>query len=431
VKSRVRIAYFVTLFPKLSEAFVLNEVVGLLRAGVDIVPVSFESSERREPKAHEAARELPPAHYTRDAFPRGHLRALLSLLLRHPHRLLALFRANRRHPAPRHESKLGRFANAVYAAWLVEEVGIDHIHAHWSYPCDIAVLLSRVFSIPFSFTAHAHDIFEDIALYEEEGFQFADRVTAAQFVVCCTRYNRDQITALVRDRDKSKIHHAYHGIDVDRFRPPEHPQSYDTATIVSVGRFVPYKGFDVLVRACARLHSDARRFRCVIAGSPGSTTDPVRKQVAEAGLADFVELRGHQTQEELVALYSEADVYVNASDPSGEFGVANVIVEAMATGLPTIATRRPQVEEFVTDGVNALLVPYGDDAALAAAIARVLDDPDLQARLSKEGRATVVSSFRVEQAVETLRRLLMGCPGADESLALNVAASWTGISERR
>src|SRR5207248_2921893 len=213
-----RIAYLLTLFPKLSETFVLNEVVQLQRRGLEIVPISFARSAGLEPKLHAAAGELKaPVIYALDAFPRGHLLALLDWLARRPVGLLQLFIASQRHPAPRGESRLGRFALTVYTAWLIHRLGIGHLHAHWSYPSDVALLLSRCLGIPFSFTSHAHDIFEDIPLYERQGFRFAERVAAARFVVACTAYNRQHLQGLCPRSEWPKLHHAYHGLDTECF----------------------------------------------------------------------------------------------------------------------------------------------------------------------------------------------------------------------
>jgi len=403
------VAYFLTLFPKLSESFVLNEVVEVERRGIRVVPICFDRSRQLERKRHAAADRLKaPVHYVVDGFPAAHTRALASWLARRPAALARLLVRNLRHPAPRGESKLGRFSNSVYAGWLVERSGATHIHAHWSCPGDVAYLVHDLMGVSFSVTVHAHDLFEDIDLYAARGFPFSRRAAAADFIIACTAHNAEQIREQCEPADQAKVHHAYHGLDTSKFRPSERKRSFpDIPLILSVGRMVPYKGFDVIVRACARLHEAGRPVRANFAGSHGSLTELVLEDIRERGLQDYVRVLGPQTQEELVRLYGEADIFVNASNPDGEYGVANVIVEGMASELPTIATHRPQVEEYIEDGVNGFLHNYGDDAELAAMIDAVLDNPQRAFTVASAGRETAQQRFDIDATAERLSALLM------------------------
>lgn len=403
------VAYFLTLFPKLSESFVLNEVVEVERRGVPIVPICFDRSRRLEIKRHAAAEELKaPVHYVSDAFATGHASALAWWLSRRPVKLARLFVRNLRHPAPRGERRLARFVYAAYAGRLVQRSGATHIHAHWSYPGDVAYLLHDLLGVTFSITAHAHDIFEDIALYEQRGFAFARRARSAAFVVACTAYNAQLLRGKTDAVDWPKLTFAYHGLDTQKFRPDNRPEVFaEVPLLISVGRMVPYKGFDVIVRAIDRLHRAGRPVRAKFAGSPGSLTAPVTADIERRGLGGSVEVLGEVTQEELVELYDEADIFVNASNPDGEYGVANVIVESLASGLPTIATHRPHVHEYIEHGVNGFLTHYGDDAELADMISRVLDDAPAARRVARAGRDTACRRFDINATANLLARLLV------------------------
>lgn len=413
-ETRPKIGYLLTLFPKLSESFVLNEVVWLKRRDVfEIIPISFSRSDQLEGKSHAAAKELGETIvYVGDAFPWGHVGAMAYWAVRRPLGLAKMFVQNWRHPAPYGESKLGRFSMAAYAAMIVHRHRITHLHAHWSYPGDIAFFLKRFLGVTYSFTAHAHDIFEDVSLYGERGFSWADRTVSAEFVVACTEYNRECLKDLCASDQWSKLHRAYHGLDTERFSPAinrETKGASHTSTLISVGRFVHYKGFDVIVRACERLYRQGYSFSCLLVGSKGSQTEVIERQIKESGLEGIVQVLGPKTHEELIELFHEADIYVNASNPNGEYGVANVIVEGMAMGLPTIATVRPQVTEYIESGVNGILLPYGDDAALASTIAALLDDSALGRRLAEAGRATAVQHFNIEATTDLLQDLFSRC----------------------
>jgi glycosyltransferase involved in cell wall biosynthesis len=411
----VRIGYLVALFPKVSETFVLNEVLELERRGMDIVPLSFERSRSLEPKVQGAASGLQqPVRYLLDDLPGPHLTALGWWLVRRPLGVLRMFAANRRHPAPRGETKLGRFVLALRCARVVRRLGITHLHAHWSYPGDVGLLIRRylVPDVSFSFTAHAHDIFDDIDLYERDGFAFGERIAAARFVVTCTAYNREYLERYCPPDQHGKLYHAYHGLDTERFSPPAGGRVIGEAPqLLSVGRFVRYKGFDVIVGACSVLKERGRPVRAWLVGPEGSQTEPVKQQIRHAGLEDWVQVLGPKTHGELLELYSAADIYVSASDPDGEYGVANVIVEALATGLPTIATHKPQVTEYIEDEVNGLLVHYGESTELADAIERLADDGRLARRLGEAGRKLAEERFDICATADMLAELFAGVGG--------------------
>jgi glycosyltransferase involved in cell wall biosynthesis len=416
----MRVAYLVSLFPKISETFVLNEVVELQRRGIDIQVISCDRSSKLQNKRHAAADELThPVEYAVDGLPAKQLQALCYWAMRRPAGTARLLIRALRHPAPRDESRLGRFLVTLVAARLVRRWGSEHLHAHWSYPCDVGIFLREFLGLPLSFTAHAHDIFDDVPLYEAAGFAFHRRVEAADFVVACTAYNRDTLRGLCPPEQWPKLHHAYHGLDLSFFAPSAgEPQAARIPQLVSVGRFVPYKGFDVIARAAAVLRARGYMFHLRLAGPEGSLTPIVHRLVAESGLEEHVELMGPLTQDELRTVYRESDIFINASDPEGEYGVANVIVEALASGLATVATHRPQVDEYLESGVTGVLIPYGDVDALADAVAQLIDEPDECRRLGNAGRALAERRFAIGETADRLAELF--APG-DNRLQFELA----------
>src|SRR5262245_37652689 len=146
-----RIGYLLNLFPKLSETFVLNEVVNLQHAGLDIVPISLERSAKLEAVQHPAAQRLVRAPvYAVDGFTREHLRTPVDWVLHRPRGLLRLIAANRRLPTPYGESRAVRLAIALWTGSLVVREQIDHLHAHWSYPADVAHMLAPILGVSVS-----------------------------------------------------------------------------------------------------------------------------------------------------------------------------------------------------------------------------------------------------------------------------------------
>ena len=395
------VAYLLTLFPKLSETFVLNEVVNLQRAGLPIVPVSLARSSDLETTTHAAVGLLRTAPvYAADGFPLAHIGATLDWLLRRPAKLFRLVLANQRHPAPRGESRGGRLALALVVGALLEREGIRRVHAHWSYPADIAHLLAPLLGLSVSLSAHAHDIYEDIDLYEEAGLLYATRVARVDFVATCTATNAAYVKERLPAELRGRVVHVYHGLDLNAFAVPS--DQIRAPHVISVGRQVWCKGFDVVIQAAALVRDRGLEFTCSLVGPPGPETPRLASRIRELRLEPSVQLVGPLTQEELRSLLQRSTVLVNASWPHGEWGVANVIVEAMASGVPVIASDRPQVREYLVHGENGLLTRAGDVEELADAIELLLTEPLLRTRLAAKGRSSVERLFDIERATSTL-----------------------------
>jgi glycosyltransferase involved in cell wall biosynthesis len=268
----------------------------------------------------------------------------------------------------------------------------------------VAYLLEPLLGVTVSLTAHAHDIYEDIPLYAERGLAYSRRTEHTRFIVTCTATNFDYVRALLPVGRRDRVHLVYHGLDLSEFSP-NGIEPVEPPLILTVGRAVWCKGFDVVVDAARILRDRGTSFRCAIAGPPGPETERVERLIADHDLRDHVQLVGPQRQDELRDLYRQATVFANASWPNGEFGVANVIVEALASGLPVVATDRPHVREYVEDGVSGLLVQPGNAEELAENLDRILGDSELRARLAYEGRRVAERVFDIRNATESLVRL--------------------------
>jgi glycosyltransferase involved in cell wall biosynthesis len=410
--SEPRIDYLLNLFPKLSETFVLNEVVNLQHAGLDVLPISLERSSKLESRRHPIADRLRrPTVYAVDGFPFVHARDTLEWLLRRPVKLARLVVANHRLPTPYEESRAARLAIAVRVGTIVARSRIQHLHAHWSYPADVAYLLAPLLQVSVSVTAHAHDIYEDIPLYEKQGLSYSSRAEQARFIVTCTATNAECVRSLLPESLRDRVHLVYHGLDLEHFAP-NGVAAVDPPLVITVGRQVWCKGFDLVIEAARILRDRGRRFKVAIVGTPGPETKRLEKLIEDYELPEQVELAGPRTQDELRELYRTATVFANASWPDGEFGVANVIVEALASGLPVVVTDRPQVREYVRGEVSGLVVQASDAQALAESLDRILGDPTLRADLAREGRRVGESVFDIRDATEALVGLFRTKAGA-------------------
>ncbi len=387
--SRARIAYLVKRFPRLSETFVLNEILEVRRQGLQ--PLIFALEDPREaivdPKAERLQPEVVYLHRPGRGL-RSWARLIIGAALQgaaRPHRALrvvwALARTHRSVPSLRH---------AVEGMWLARELRahrVTHLHAHFAHaPAAVAYMAHLAGGGPFSFTAHAKDLYTTLPR------NLLIRARAARFVITCTRFNQLFLDGLV-GAAPVPIHVLHHGTDLSRFSPNGHQG--ETGRIVSVGRLVPKKGYPHLVDALANLHHDGIHFACDVYGG-GPMRDELVARADAGGMSELVKFHGARLQDDVLDAYHKATLVVLASvvtDDGDRDGIPNVLVEAMACGVPVVSTRISGIPELIEDGVDGLLVEPGDPVALALAIERVLTDGDLAARLGGAGRRKVEVQF--------------------------------------
>jgi glycosyltransferase involved in cell wall biosynthesis len=393
--SPARVAYVVRRFPKVSETFVLNEIVAVSRAGV---PIDLYALRRGDPAGvPDAAPFLDRLHvwpflsadilranarYWRHA-PDTYAQALRDLL-RGTWGSRRYFR-----------SAFRFFLRSVRMAAEMSARGVTHVHAHFAAsPTACAFVIHRLTGIPYSFTAHGSDIHRDRTMLLE-------KVAEARFVVAVSRFNRDVILEACRGRFGDKVVVIHCGVDPNRFRPaareaPDGPtRGPGPFRVVCVGRLHGVKGQGVLLEACRLLAARGIAVECHLVGDgPDRTALEARARVS--GLDGRVHFHGWQTPAEVATLLRAADVAATPSVPSPEGrleGIPVALMEAMATGVPVVASRLAGIPELVDDGVTGLLTPPGDPVALAGALERLWRDPAERARFGRAGRRRVQQEF--------------------------------------
>ena len=420
-----RVAYLLKRFPRLSETFVLNEMLELQRQGVPLRIYALMDPQEKQVHA-EAARLRSEVVYLHD--PGRSLRSWFRLLrgallqaLSHPLGALrlvwALSTVHRSLPSLRH---------AIEGLWLARDLrqsGIEHLHAHFIHsPAAVAYLAFLAGGPRFSVTAHAKDLYTTLPR------NLRIRVRAARFVITCTRFNAASLGSVLSNPlpvpllrpEGEAIHVSYHGTDLQRFSPDRSRVEADR--VLSVGRLVPKKGFQDLVDALALIGKNGVRVRADVYGG-GPLRDELEARAGRLGLGSQLVFHGARLQDEIVAAYRRAAVFVLApvvTEDGDRDGIPNVLVEAMASGVPVVATRISGIPELITDGIDGLLVSDHDPAALAAAIERVLIDPELATRIGHAGRRRVERDFDLVANTRRLRALLERIP--TEDLVLEAAA---------
>jgi len=388
------IAILVKQFPKLSETFVLGEVASLTDHGVDlrIFSMSEPSEAIQQP---DAARFLEPVTYLcRTSRMRAYF-ALFVSLLRKPMRIIAFLRIAKRN------RELLHTLGAILAA--SQSNRISHIHAHYiSEPAALAdAAASMRSSMTFSVSAHAKDI------YLTPADEIAERLNNALFVATCTRHNYQYLRNLT-PTNRYRVYLVYHGIDTEHFAPKHKPDSQQPPLILSVGRFKEKKGFDLLIKACAKLAATHTPFQCDIIGY-GDQEQHLKSLISSHVLNHFVRLRSAVAHSELRDIFHTADIFTlpcRITSDGDRDGIPNSMLEAMASGVPIVSTPVSGIPEVIREGVNGLLIEPENVGAIAKAIQTLLDDPALRSKLGSSGRDTVLQHFSWEQNILPLIQLL-------------------------
>lgn len=411
------IAYIVKAWPRLSETFILNEILSLEQRGV---PIRIFSVKPPDPgPAHSKVAQVRAkvtclalgTHWKQAGA------ANLRLLCRQPGRYLRVLVQviiakfiRRRFGAPRH------FFQAGYLADILSREPADHLHAHFaSTPARVAMLTHRLSGIPYTFTAHAKDIY----VTDPEAFRV--KLAEARTVVTCTEYNRSYVLRQYAGPADHKVRCIYHGLDVSQFSF-QLPTKVDTGEpmILSVARLVEKKGLGDLIAAADILRRRGRVFQVEIIGS-GPQREALRAQTKQLGLADRVRLSGAQAHDAVCQAYQRASVFVLpcviASNGDRD-GIPNVLLEAMASGVPVVSTPVSGIPELIASGFDGLLVPPNNPAALAEAIDKLLASQELRESLARAARAKIESSFSLDASAERLLALF----GEPEHPALDLNA---------
>ena len=267
------------------------------------------------------------------------------------------------------------------------------------------MLASMLTGIPFSFTAHAYDIYSnDVDLEHLRG-----KIEQAKFVVTVSGYNRDFLVRRLGTPAADKVCALHNGVDLQRFSPDPGVKR-DDGLVLAVGRLIEKKGFSSLIEACHTLLDRGHRFRCEIVGD-GELRGCLEQQVRDLRLTGIVKLVGSRSQEELLTYYRRATVVVLPAVVAGNGdrdALPTVLLEAMACGAPVVASRLTGIPEIVDSGLNGLLVESGDTDGLGRAIDRLLVAPDLREQFGISARAKAERCFDLRENVTELRGLLDG-----------------------
>jgi glycosyltransferase involved in cell wall biosynthesis len=398
----MKIAYMMSRFPKISETFILYEILEQERLGhaVEVYPLLRE----HQPVTHPEAERLVERAHFHPFISWPIIRANWHFLLKRPgayFRTLAEVLGGTWGSMNFFLGVLTYWPKAVRFAYEMEKQGIRHVHAHFcNHPALVALIIYRLAGIPYSFTAHGSDLHKDKRMLDK-------KVAAAAFAVTVSNFNKGEMLKACGESARDKIHIIHCGIDQDVFAPPAEKRVDDRFRIICVASFEEVKGHKYLVEACRILREGGLDFVCDLIGD-GPVRAQVARQIADHNLQDRVIIHGSRKRMEVAQMMAAAHVKVLASVPTAEGkreGVPVVLMEAMASGLPVVSSQLSGIPELVENGQTGILVQPGDVDALALALQKLHADPALRLKMGRAGREKVLREFNLKLNVAKLAKL--------------------------
>ncbi|HEX5467204.1 MAG TPA: glycosyltransferase [Candidatus Limnocylindrales bacterium] len=386
-------------FPKLTETFILFEMLAVEQSGVavEIFPLLRERTSVIHP---EAAPLVERAHFQPFLSP-AILASQAHFLLRRPRAYLGALAALMRGTwgSPNYFfGGLAIFPKVVHDARLMEDLGIEHVHCHFSnHPAAAGFVIHRLTGIPYSFTAHGSDLHLDRHM-------LGPKLEEAAFALTISEDNLREMEATCGSLARARTSILRCGVDTSVFEPPASRPQAPPLRVVCVGTLHAVKGQTYLVDACARLAAAGLDVTCDLVGD-GPDEAALRERIAAGGLEDRIRLLGRRTRAQIAELLATSHVLVAPSVPTPDGrreGIPVVLMEAMASGLPVVASRLSGIPELVRDGETGLLAEPADVAGLAAAIRRLAEQPELRARLGAAARATVLADYDLRTNADRL-----------------------------
>lgn len=400
---KVKVAYIMSRFPKISETFILYEILEQERLGipVEVYPLLREHQSVSHP---EAEKMVQRAHF-------------------HPFISWPILRANwhflRRRPVRYFKmiiealggtfgslnfffGALGILPKSVRFAYEMERQGITHVHAHFAtHPTLAALIIHRLTGISFSFTVHGSDLHVDRRMLDK-------KVSAAAFAVTVSSFNKEIMVKACGESLRDKIHIIRCGIDSEVFVPPQPRHSNGLFRVLCVASFEEVKGHRYLVEACRLLRDQGINFVCDLVGE-GPVRRQIEQQIADTELSEKVIVHGSRPRQQVAAMFRNADVKVLPSVPTRNGkreGIPVVLMEAMASGLPVVSSKLSGIPELVEDGRSGILVMPRDVEGLARTLQKLSNDADLRHQMGRVGREKVLREFNLRTNAAALAKLI-------------------------
>jgi glycosyltransferase involved in cell wall biosynthesis len=412
------VGYLASRYPGATHSFIAREVAELRRLGIDVHTMSIRAASPDEVLSETDREERRSTHALVPPTAMTLLRAHGRALFQYPRAYLATLS----HAV--HSSSGGVRAGVWQLFYFAEAIllwdhcrrrGIEHVHVHFAnVGADVAMLAARLSAtagpgenrLTWSFTMHsqvAQRLDGTTDYYDVLRHRLRQKVEAARFVACVSDFERGVLMSIVDPAHWTRLHVVHCGVDVREFRPTDRSADQrGPVKILAIGRLLALKGHAVLLEAAARLLSEGAPVEITIVGD-GPERARLEQLAARLGIDRDVRFAGAVGRDSLTGHYAEADIFCL---PSFAEGVPVVLMEAMAAGLPVVATRIAGIPELIRDEESGLLVSPGRPDLLFTAMRRLVESPPLRRRIGAAGRARVETEFEVRSCARQLATLM-------------------------
>lgn len=406
------IAYILKGYPRISETFISNEILMLEQLGFTMR--LFSMRQPRENFSHASVTRIKarvdylPTELLLD-FPRLLLPNIF-LATKYPRRYRnaialagARFRRTRKIATVKHLLQAGYMTHH----FLSKEPDIRHLHGHFAHsPTSVTMFASVLSELPFSFTAHAKDI------YTSHPEQLREKMDQARFVVTCTRHNAQYLRQIGLD-STTPIHCVYHGIDLTLFNhQAEKPAPKEPYKLFTVARLTEKKGLPTIYRALSLLRDKGISFRHVLIGD-GDDREKILGLIRDLGLEQQCRWLGTKTHDEVLAYFTESDLFMlgcEIAKNGDRDGIPNVLVESLAMGVPAVSTTVSAIPEILLNGQTGLTVPPADPEAMSGAVMTLLRDQALRNQIIADGKRWVAEHFDNRIWIQKLAEIFQAEP---------------------
>ncbi len=376
------VGYILKQYPRLSETFILNEILGLEERGITTSIHSLRHA--TEGRFHPAiAKVRGQVRYVADTNKAAFLDAIRALPNLQQERLPDVLDFLDRLPEDRRARLL---LNAIEIAEAALADGVDHLHAHFlTVAAQTAHLVWLLTGLPYSVTAHAKDIYRSSVDWELAARLAGSATTVVTVCDANLRYLAHRL-----DGTDARLARIYNGLESQELAEND---GRTPGLVLGVGRMVEKKGFDLLIEAVAL--TTEHDMHCVLIGDGDRRAD-LEAQAQRLGVAERVTFAGALGQDEVARWLSRAAVLAapcRVGADGNQDALPTVLLEALRAGVPAISTPVGGIEEIVTNGQDGLIVPPEDAGALADAIGTLLGDPAQRSRFGAAGRQKVAQTF--------------------------------------
>lgn len=392
----IRVGYVMKMYPRFSETFIVNEILAHESTGLDIDIFSLRTP--NDGRFHESLARV-----------RGTVKNLPGKNIKAAQFWDEISKAQNTFPdtfsvlkdAINEDEDVGNVYQALHLAQAVKSKGITHLHAHFvNIATTTARIAAKLNNIPYSFTAHAKDIFHESVIEDDLRRKLSD----AKACVTVSDFNVSYLNKHCGE-DARSVQRIYNGIDLARLT--YHSPLRRRREIISVGRLVEKKGFPTLLKACELLKNASVDFHCTIVGK-GALEQFLREQICELGLDQHVTMLGARSQDTVMQLVQNSAVFAAPciiGNDGNRDGLPTVLLEAMALGTPCVSTDVTGIPEVLQDEKTGLMVAQQDAQELAVALQRLLDDANLRDKLAENARGLIEQNFDIKQNSAAMRKI--------------------------